>query len=421
MFDIINEIIASLKQNKLRTALTGLSVSWGIFILIVLMGSGNGLKHGIMENFGDRAKNNFTIWGGWTSKPFKGYASNRPITFRQHDVDFIESEVPEMSNLSPNVGKSIVATYGKESGSYQVKGVTGAYQRIEKPVIKAGDGRFINDYDQSQRNKVVVIDKKIAESLFPKTSALGKYINLGGVMFRVVGINSKKEEWGGPRLYIPYTTYTSVFDTKSEFNRVSFFANSIVTDEQNEQFTKNLSQLISQYKEFDPTDEQALVITSAQKNYQRMMTMFGGITTFVTIIGILTLIAGIVGVSNIMLVSVKERTREIGIRKAIGAPPSHILWSIILEAILITAVFGYIGMVLGIGVTELINTIMEQQAAAAAPTDKAFSVTVFKDPTVDLGYAIFSTLLLVVAGVIAGYMPARKAVKVKPIEAMRQE
>jgi len=239
-------------------------------------------------------------------------------------------------------------------------------------------------------------------------------------MFKVVGINTKKEQWGGSNAYIPFSTAQIIFNPSRKFNQITFTVDGLVTKEENDRFNESLRTLMGNRLNFDPADQQALWINNTQSEYVETMKIFGGITLFVTIIGILTLIAGIVGVSNIMLVSVKERTREIGIRKAIGATPMAILKTIILESIFITTLFGYIGMMMGIGLTELVNFFMVQAANGQPVTDEP-QMSIFTNPTVDIGYALFATVILIIAGVVAGYLPARKAVRVQPIEAMRQE
>jgi putative ABC transport system permease protein len=212
-----------------------------------------------------------------------------------------------------------------------------------------------------------------------------------------------------------------MFNPDKKFYQLTFTVEGLETKAENDRFNEALRSQMGRRLKFNPEDKQALWVSNSQADYIETMNIFGGINIFVTIVGILTLIAGIVGVSNIMLVSVKERTREIGIRKAIGAPPASILKSIILESIIITAIFGYIGMMFGIGLTELINFVMEQSANGVQGTDGGTQMSVFKNPTVNVGYALFATVLLIISGVIAGYLPARKAVKIKPIEAMRQE
>ena len=420
MNDHLQEIFSTLKKNKLRTTLTGLSVSWGIFILIVLLGAGNGLKNGVMSNFSSRAINRINLWSGTTSIPYKGLKSGRNLQFMEKEISTIHDEVSQSDLITPRSDKSQTISFGSEYGTYQVRGVMPAYSEIEKLIIQESDGRFINQLDINQMNKVIVLDRKIVDVLFKGKPALGQYVKVGQLMFKVIGINSKKEQWGGSNAYIPFSTSQMIFNPDKKFNQIMFTVNGLETKMANERFDESLRNLMGRSLSFDPQDKQALWVDNSQADYIETMKIFGGITIFVSIIGIFTLIAGIVGVSNIMLVTVKERTREIGIRKAIGAPPSSILKSIILESIIITGIFGYIGLMLGIGVTELVNFLMEQAAAANASSDSV-QMSIFKNPTVDIGYAVFATVVLIIAGVLAGYLPARKAVKVHPIEAMREE
>lgn len=417
----LQEIFATLRKNKLRTTLTGLSVSWGIFILIVLLGASNGLKNGVTANFEHRAVNRINMWTGITSIPYQGLKSGRNLKFSEQEISVVEDEVKESRLVTARSNRTQNISYGTEYGSYQVNGVMPSYAEMEKLIFEPGDGRFFNHLDYIQRSKVIVIDKQMAEVLFKEKSPLGEYVKVGQLMFKVIGVNSKKEQWGGPVAYIPFSTMQVVFNTDKKFYQLSFTVEGLETTVENERFNKSLRNLMGRQLKFDPEDNQALWVNNSQSDYIETMKIFGGVNLFVTIVGILTLIAGIVGVSNIMLVSVKERTREIGIRKAIGAPPASILTSIILESIIITAIFGYIGMFLGIGVTEIMNFITEQAANVAQSADGGPQMSVFKNPTVNIGYAIFATVLLVISGVIAGYLPARKAVKIKPIEAMRQE
>lgn len=419
--DLLQEIFTTLRKNKLRTTLTGLSVSWGIFILIILLGAGNGLRNGVTSNFEQRATNRINLWAGTTSMPYQGLKSGRDIKFSEQEVSAVEEEIDVSRLVTARSDKTQNISYGAEYGSYQVRGVMPSYAEIEKLIFEPGAGRFINQLDFNQRSKVIVLDKKMAEVLFKDKSPIGEYVKVGQLMFKVIGVNSKKEQWGGPNAYIPFSTSQAVFNPDKKFYQLTFTVDGLETSAENESFNKSLRNLLGRRLSFNPDDTQALWINNSQADYIETIKIFGGINLFVTIVGILTLIAGIVGVSNIMLVSVKERTREIGIRKAIGAPPASILKSIILESIIITAIFGYIGMFLGIGLTEAVNFIMEQSANAAQSSDGGMQMSVFKNPTVNIGYAVFATILLIISGVIAGYLPARKAVKIKPIEAMRQE
>ncbi len=419
--NLLQEIFTTLRKNKLRTTLTGLSVSWGIFILIILLGAGNGLRNGVTSNFEQRATNRINLWAGTTSMPYQGLKSGRDIKFSEQEVSAVEEEIDASRLVTARSDKTQNISYGAEYGSYQVRGVMPSYAEIEKLIFEPGSGRFINQLDFNQKSKVIVLDKKMAEVLFKDKSPIGEYVKVGQLMFKVIGVNSKKEQWGGPNAYIPFSTSQAVFNPDKKFYQLTFTVDGLETSAENESFNKSLRNLLGRRLSFNPDDTQALWINNSQADYIETIKIFGGINLFVTIIGILTLIAGIVGVSNIMLVSVKERTREIGIRKAIGAPPASILKSIILESIIITAIFGYIGMFLGIGLTETVNFIMEQSANAAQSSDGGMQMSVFKNPTVNIGYAVFATILLIISGVIAGYLPARKAVKIKPIEAMKQE
>lgn len=412
--NILQEIIATLKQNKLRTVLTGLSVSWGIFILIVLLGAGNGLRNGVTSNFADRSTNSLQLWSGRSSIPYKGLKSDRSLEFSEKELHVMLDELSEVEKGTAVINKQQNIVYKNEYGSYQVRGVSPDYANIFNLVFAHDGGRFINQLDIENRNKIVVIDKKMEEELFKGKPALGEYLQIGSIMFRVVGVNSKKEDWGGPRAYIPFSTAQTIYNPNKKFYSMAFLIDGLKTEKENDDFNTRVKETMSRSLHFDPQDPQALWIRNNQKNYLETMRIFGGINIFVSIIGIFTLIAGIVGVSNIMLVSVKERTREIGIRKAIGAPPSSILRSIILESVLVTAVFGYIGMILGTGLVEIISVIMSQSGTSEGPA-------VFKDPSVEMSYVFIATGILIISGVIAGYMPARRAVRIKPIEAMREE
>lgn len=419
MSDLLQEILQTLRKNKLRTTLTGLSVSWGIFILIVLLGAGNGLKNGVMENFGSRAVNRINLSAGRTSMPYNGLKSGRDLQLSEPQLNIVENDIDESRLISPRVNTNKPINYGAEYASYTIKGVVPDFLQIEGIIIHPNDGRFINQLDVKNTNKVIVLDKKIAETLFKNKSPLGEYVKISNVMFKVIGINSKTEKWEGAAAYIPLTTAQRVFKPDNKFSQITFTVDGLETKEENDAFNDLLRNRMSRSLNFNPKDDQAFWINNSQREYIESQKIFGGINIFLSIIGIFTLVAGIVGVSNIMLVTVKERTREIGIRKAIGATPAAILKSIILESMIITSIFGYIGLMAGIGLTELINFFMEQSVSQASESENTMSI--FKNPTVDIGYAIFATFILIIAGVIAGYLPARKAVKVKPIEAMRQE
>ncbi len=419
MIEILQEIFQSIRRNKLRTTLTGISVSWGIFILIVLLGAGNGLRNAVTSNFIRRATNTISLDSGTTSKPYKGLKSNRNIEFHQEHLELIRTQVKEASYISPIYDTPQIISYKKKKEKVNVLGVLPDYIHF-KSIDLGKDSRFINDLDIKHSNKVIVIDRKIAQKLFDKNeSPIDKYVHVGKVLFKVIGVNSRKpNKFMSTDAYIPFSTSQTIFNTTANIGSIQFMVNGLNTEKANEDFNQSLMRILGRSLMFDPQDEQAIYIDNAHQQYIETMKVFGAINTFVAIIGILTLIAGVVGVSNIMLVSVKERTREIGIRKAIGASSSSILKSIIMESILITTIFGYIGMMFGIGLTEMINFFMEMSARAS--TSEEVQLSVFKNPTVELSYVFLATTILIIAGVIAGYMPASKAVKIKPIEAMRE-
>lgn len=416
--NLLSEIFATLKQNKLRTALTGFSVSWGIFILIVLLGAGNGLRNGVMSNFGDRATNTVQMWPGRATVAYKGLKTNRSLAFTDKQLDVVAGQVPEAGKQTGLIEKSQTITYKSEYGTFQLIGVEPDYIDIFNLKMQEGGSRFINRLDIKNRNKIIVIDRKIEETLFKGESALGKYVKVGPVMFQVVGVNTKNTHWGTGNAYIPFSTAQAIYNPDKKFYSIAFAVHGLESEEENENFNNRLKATMGQSMFFDKNDPQGLWIWNSQRDYLETMKIFGWINIFLMVVGIFCLLAGIIGISNIMLVSVKERTREIGIRKAIGAPPAAILKSVIVESILITTVFGYVGMLLGVGLTELVDFFMEQ---TASQNTSDVGMTVFKNPTVDMTYVFVSTGILILSGVIAGYIPARRAVKIKPIEAMREE
>lgn len=409
--DAAREIFSTLKQNKLRTVLTGLSISWGIFILIILMAAGNGLKNGVESQFSYRATNTVQMWSGWATIPYKGLKANRGLSFTEKELEVVETVVPEADRQTGIVERTQTITYKNEYGSFRVNGVEPAYAGIFNLKIEHNGGRFINELDLAEKNKIIVLDIKVVDALFRGEDPLGKYVKVGSIMFRVVGINSKRNEWGSGSVYIPFTTAQAVYNPNGKFHSMAFTVQGLETKEENDAFNDRLKITMSQTMKFAPNDPQGLWIRNSQQDYIQTMKIFGGINAFLIVIGILTLLAGVVGISNIMLVSVKERTREIGIRKAIGASPASVIWSVILESIIITVIFGYIGMVAGVFISEVVSTTLASGEGMG----------IFKDPTISLGYAFFATAILVVSGVIAGYIPARRAAYVKPIEAMREE
>ncbi|GAB6013099.1 ABC transporter permease [Viscerimonas tarda] len=414
-FDSLREITSTISKNKLRTFLTGLAVAWGIFMLIVLLAAGNGLKNGVSSNFSGRAKNSITIWPGWTSMPYRGLPVDRNIRFDAKDYDLIRNRMPNVEYVSPKIQQGTTISYEKEYGSWSLEGVTPDAVFINNLEVTGGKGRFINRIDMQQRRKVIVISDEMKTILFKKEEAIGKYVLAGNLAYRVIGIY--KDQNGRMRssspAYIPFTTAQALYNKGYGFRQIDFTLTGLHSIEENKAYVEQLRERLGKIHGFDPKDNSALRVWNTAENAIETENMYSGLELVVWIIGILSLIGGLVGIGNIMLVTVKERTKEIGIRKAIGATPLSILKLIIFEAILITAVSGYAGMLCGIGLAEIVSTALSNM-----PSD---GMTIFKDPSVSLGIVIRATLFLIVAGVLTGLIPAIKATRVSPVEAMRAE
>ncbi len=416
MFDLDKwqEILSTIKKNKMRTFLTGFSVAWGIFMLMILLGSGNGLSNGVAANFMNDAVNAMWIWTGETTIAHQGLKPGRPIRFHNDDYDII-NKIPGVESAS---GRYFMGntrySYENESGEYTTVTCHPELNDVEK--MELLEGRFINNVDILQTRKVVVIGKDIHTALFKEKPALGEYVRINKVPFKVVGVCIEPGSTRNRNAYMPVSTAQKVFNGSNRLHNFALTING-ETLKESQEIEERIRNTFARKHRFDVTDESALGMYNKLENYIQTMRIFQAIKIFIWIIGIGTLIAGIVGVSNIMLIVVKERTKEIGIRKAIGASPASVIGLILLESILITTVAGYIGLVLGTGLMELINYSMVQSAGDAAQQGE----TVFLNPTVDFGVAIAATLLLVVAGTLAGYIPAKRAASIKPIVALRDE
>lgn len=409
-FDSLREITASIAKNKLRTILSGFSIAWGIFILIFLLGAGNGLKNGVSSNFQDRAMNSIVILGGTTSLPYKGLPVNREIKLDNKDFELVKG-FKSVQYVSPHIRRKFTISFNKEYGSWPVNGVYPDALFINN--IELHEGRFINDIDIEKRRKVIVLNTEVGDILFKGKNAIGETVNLDNVPFQVIGVFSDNKGQSDIPTYIPFSTAQTLYSKGSGVDRVEFTVEGIDTKEKSVAYMEYVREQIAKIHNFDPADKLALSIWNNTERVIQTKSIFDTITLFIWVVGIATLLAGVVGVGNIMLITVKERTREFGIRKAIGATPGSVLKLVLFESVAITSVFGYVGMFLGIALTELINYMIDGQASEG--------LSVFLNPTVNLGVAISATLILVVAGVLAGYIPAKKAVSIKPIEAMRAE
>jgi len=417
MFDLDKwtEIFESIKKNKLRTFLTGLSISWGIFMFCFLLCAGNGLRNGVSSNFASRAVNMYNYWGRRTSMPYQGFPDNRPINLDEKDFQLVE-QLPQTVNVSGVVYTTLTASYNNFNISGSFQGIHPEYVHINGVRIVGGQGRLLNDMDMEKIRKVAVINERMKEVLFQDNEAVGKQMIAGGLSYMVVGVFTE-ESWGNDaKAYIPFSTAQLLYGRNRDVHDIYFTVDGLTTKEENEVFEKDLRRKLANLHIFNVEDSRAIGMWSMLENYLQTQGIFNGISAFIWIIGIGTLIAGVISISNIMLITVRERTREFGIRKAIGAKPSAIMGSILMESVLMTSVFGYVGMFLGVGIGELANSILKNLPPEAEQVSH-----VFQNPTIEVNVAIGAMLVLIASGVLAGAYPAWKASRISPVIAMREE
>lgn len=411
-FDKWLEIFETIRKNKLRTFLTAFSVAWGIFMLIMLLGFGNGLQNGVQEEFEKDAVNSIWVNGGKTSISYDGMSPGRRIYFTNDDYELVKNTVSDVANVTArnNVWDAGSTTYKNETSTFYVKACHPGYRYLENLVLTSG--RFLNDDDVKESRKVAVLGSLVVQQLFKEQDPLGEYISIDKVPFRVIGtFTDKGGDWDQRRMYIPISTGQKVFN---QINRVHQIAmNTLTLDVESAQKKEDyIRRLLSERHSVSPDDVAAIRIHNSMEDYLKFNNLFRNIQLFVWGVGILTVAAGIVGVGNIMTISVRERTKEIGIRKAIGATPLSIISMIMKESVLITMVSGYFGLVCGIGLLELFN-----YGVSNFNTDMGF----FRNPEVDFSTALIATGILILAGSIAGLIPAVKAAMIKPISAIREE
>jgi putative ABC transport system permease protein len=418
MFDLDKwtEIFDTIRKNRLRTFLTGLSISWGIFMFCFLLCAGNGLRNGVTSNFGSRAVNMYDFWGRSTSKPYKGFPDRRPINMDDKDLRLVKEQLPQSVNVSGMIYTELPTSYKTNNSSCSFRGVSPEYMYINGIKIVDGQGRFINDMDIQEKRKAAVINQRTKDILFPDDEALGKQIIAGGLGYTVIGV-FEENSWGDEaKVYIPFSTALLLYNKNRDIGDIYFTVDGLETKEENEVFEEELRKKLADLHIFDPEDKRSIGMWNMLQEYLQTQGIFNGISAFIWVIGIGTLIAGAISISNIMLITVRERTREFGIRKAIGAKPSSIMGSILMESVLMTSVFGYVGMFLGVGIGELVNSILEN-----LPPDAAEVSRVFRNPTIEINVAIGAMLILIVSGVLAGAYPAWKASRISPVIAMREE
>ena len=399
------EIFETIRKNKLRTFLSGFTVALGIFIFVILFGLGNGLKNTFAEFFMDDSTNTLWLNPGKTTKPYKGFKKDRRIEFDNTDLADIKANFPfYLETITPRITRSALVKYKNESDNYTTRGISPANQEVEKSILM--EGRFLNARDISEKTKVVVIGRLVAEDLFKNENPIGKYLDIGSVMFRVVGVF---QDSGGDReervIFMPFTTRQLIEKNNDKVDQIVVTFPPRIGHAGSLAFEKKLRLFLKQKKSVDPTDSGGIYIRNAADNFKRNQQFAEVLQLIVTFVGLGTLIAGIIGISNIMVFVVKERTKELGIRKALGATPRSVIQLILQESIFITLISGYIGMLLGILLLKNIGLKLED-----------FFI---KNPYIDNGTALWATFILVLFGAIAGYIPAKRAAKIKPIIALR--
>ena len=399
------EIFDSIKKNKLRTFLSGFTVALGILIFVVLFGFGNGLDNTFDKFFKDDALNTMWVNARRTSKPYMGYEANRRIEFENKDLEDISSRFSfYIEGITPRISESGNIGYKLKSNNYSIRGVAPSHQKNEMTIMM--NGRYINGLDVDNKERNVVIGRLVKQDLFGEEDALGKFVSGGGRSWKVVGVF---QDDGGDNeeriVYVPYTTLQLIQKNTDKLGQIIISYKPEIGYAGAVAFERQLKKYLKQKKFIDPTDPRGISIRSAASDLKENDQFKSALSAIILFVGIGTLLAGIIGISNIMVFVVKERTKELGIRKAIGATPNSIIGMILQEAIFITSISGYVGLLVGIGILKLVGNTLEED----------YYIT---DPYVDLNTAILATFLLIGFGAFAGYLPAKRAAKIKPIEAL---
>ena len=420
MRDLFIEIWESVRRNILRTCLTGFAVAWGIFMLIVLLGAGDGLMNALLTGSQRISVNSMMIGGGYTSKAYGGLQSGRPIELEAKDAELVMRAFPKIvENITATISLSQEVVYQDNSISVQLQACYPEYMANEG--LKLQYGRFINKKDLEERRKVVVITDQMAEIFTGSgsrvSSMLGRMVKCGGINFMVIGILKSDMSSYTRNVYAPFTSVSTIFNRGKYVDELTFTFHGLETEEENEIFEQKLRAIINTAHKASPDDNRAIWIWNRFTQSLQMAKGTDIISTALWIIGLLTLLSGIVGVSNIMLITVKERTREFGVRKAIGASPWNITRLILAESITITAFFGYVGMFFGLVACEILDMTLGRSSLSVLGQE----ISVFVNPTVGVDAALGATIVLIISGAIAGLFPAMNAAKVRPIEALRAE
>ncbi|MCF8372755.1 MAG: ABC transporter permease [Bacteroidales bacterium] len=414
--DRIQEIFYTLKQNKLRTFLTAFGVFWGIFMLLIMLGAGSGLWNGVKRDFSDGATNSFFLWTMRTTLPYKGFPVGRRFNFNNGDSEAIRKNIPEIKYLAPRIegwgsrnGNNVIRK--EKAAAFTIKGEYPDMNKISP--LQMTDGRFINSLDIDNLRKVAVVGNRVLEVLFDKEEkSIGEYIQIQGVYFKIVGSFDASTAGGRGEedqnsIFIPFTTLQQVYNYGDV---VGWYAATSVDEVSAEVVEKKVLDLLKARHSISPDDNHAIGHWNLAEEYKRMTGLFTGINILVWIVGFGSLMAGVIGISNIMLIIVKERTKEIGIMRAIGATPRDVVSQIIMESVFLTTLAGYIGLVFAVGIIETVNYFLSQNPSPDA---------MFTNPEINFRIAVISIFILMISGVFAGLIPANRALKIKPVEAIR--
>lgn len=413
------EIFHTLRQNKLRTGLTAFGVFWGIFMLIIMLGAGKGLQNAVYSGMGDFATNSMFIWTQATTMPYKGFPRGRWYHFKLNDRQALKNEVPGIAIISPTVHgggwqKTTTVIYGLQKGAFRVEGIMADENKIDP--VNMYKGRYINEFDNLHKRKVALLGYKVYQELFKKgEDPVNKYIKLNGIYFQVIGVYKSKHTggWGDDQnslIHIPFSTTEQVYNYP---NIVDHFSIVGKPDADINKIEKQVKTILAKRHSVNPDDKGAFGCNNVGEAFKKMRGLFIGIKSLIWLVGIGTLLAGVIGVSNIMLIIIKERTQEFGIKRAMGATPLKIISTVISESVFLTSFAGLIGMSMGIVIIGFVNMAMGN------PSEE--SHIMFRNPEVSFHIAMTALVVLVFAGIFAGIIPSRRAVSIKPIEAIRSE
>lgn len=411
--DVLSEVWISIRNNRMRVALTGLSIGWGIFILIILVGAGNGIVRGIKSTFSSLQVNRITLTPGKRALPWNGLEKDTPVELEKADLRIIrERWGSNVTEVLPMIDINAMVSHLSGYFRTQVTGTNPGYMPTQSAEL--AKGRDINAVDIRENRKVCVIAERLARTLFKSDAdnAIGQYITFNGTAFKVVGIYRPTRRYNNLQsVFIPLSVMVKLWNQQEHYSRVILTVDGLYTAKENEDFKVEMRHGLGEMKNFSPDDTRAVSIGGDYEFYVMIMGVLSALKFFIWFIGIATLVSGVVGISNIMMIAVKERTRELGVRKAMGASNASIIRLVLLESVFISVIFGYIGMMAGIGLTQLLGMFVTQATAGQ-------DYTVIGNTAVDIGTIIAANVIMVIAGLIAGYVPARRAVSMKLAEAL---